>query len=243
MPCVGWYCSVTKEPVKIDECLRCASTEAMDCDYPLSLLRFYATHIVEEAKVDPDMIRVSAVAWCSRKARIGSDMEFYEDLGSLYNMGRGTAIHECLYFEEPLVDEIMEKRFFRKTAYGVYLTGKPDCIQPKLKKLSDYKCPLHPSKTATFYHKKQLNIYRWMLADPQDETPIKIDHLQVIQLPPYGPPIRMGVDVWNEREAEGYIGAMVRAYLTKPLPPIPSWIGSWACDKCPKLIKERCKSQ
>jgi CRISPR/Cas system-associated exonuclease Cas4 (RecB family) len=159
----GFHCPDGKGDLPFKECLRCAGLHENTCQFDYPILAGMQRNLREE-----DGISVSSLLNCLRKVVLQVRNDVYLDPKQLYYAFRGQLFHAVIAqaHEE---GAIVEQRFERTIA-GITLSGHPDVIYPKQKKLIDYKSTRRIPKNDTPYanHAMQVNLYRYLVA-PQHE--------------------------------------------------------------------------
>ena len=196
-----------------------------------------------EAERSPDEVSVTELTGCPRAKVIKILDEYYLDFDSLMSAFRGTVVHEVLakYAASNAIVETRASREYR----GYVLYGTPDSVVLRNSgryHLVDFKTTKRvPSYGPWSNHTVQINIYRWLLGLPVNETDmdvvyISFDDARIV-------PKRV-TNVWEDRDVEEYLdrkfiplAQLVERRVVVPVSSVPSDVLSWACSYC-NVVKE-----
>jgi len=177
MGLIGIHCPYKRKDISMQDCLECARTQQNPCGYPAEVVE--GIKFFNESENRKDMVSATAILGCMRSIYLGQTNDYYAPLDSLYWSFRGQLGHLlCEKFKQG--GAITEKRF-RRTVGKIKISGKMDVIYPDLKLIRDFKTTKAVPRKDTPYenHILQTNIYKWILAKPDNEEPIEIDKLKV----------------------------------------------------------------
>jgi len=167
----GFHCPEGRGDLPFEKCLKCAASHRNTCQFDYPILTAMRRNLREE-----EGISVSSILNCLRKVVLQARNDVYLDPRELYYAFRGQLFHAVIAQAQEEKQAIVEERFERTVA-GITLSGHPDVIYPRHKKLIDYKSTRRIPKDATPYanHGIQVNLYRYLVA-PQ----YRIDHLEIV---------------------------------------------------------------
>jgi hypothetical protein len=227
--------------VSLEECLACATRHENKCETPSEVIRGILA--VQEER--GTMISPSALTGCIRKSFLKNTNDYYDSLDQLYWSFRGQLAHSLLekYQEEGAV---VEKRLTRTLANGITISGKPDAYYPKLNLLRDWKTSRAVPKYNKPYdnHNLQVNMYRYILAKPDNEAPVPIDEIKVTYLS-MDATKTVPAMLMSDRELEDILlngSEMLKdAFDNGVVPVVPKEYPNYPlCKYCPSEIREKC---
>ena len=159
MPLVGVKCPYYHKQIKFAECLECAIEDG-PCGIPYSLLKAGS---VIMTKPRPE-VHVTDLCGCLRRAYFSKVADYYEDPGDWIAAIMGIFIHSKMESFAPEGSH-RELSLTATTPSGVQVTGTVDLLVNET--IEDYKSKgwLDVSKCPSTSHTRQINIYRWLLAE------------------------------------------------------------------------------
>ncbi|NCP87791.1 DUF1610 domain-containing protein [bacterium] len=148
---LGIICPVDDASVAFADCAACAARGGKPCPFPPEVLAAVVQRrpAFQKAPGEDLVISVTELIKCARRTRLEAIHGYYELLGGLYRMQRGTWIHGVL---ERLATGEAEKRLewvFRRNGRVVRLTGKPDLVRDGV--VYDYKVTENPPRGRRHY--------------------------------------------------------------------------------------------
>lgn len=169
----GFACPYGQGEVSFEQCLEHSRTDPPECGFTYPIL----AGIVGNLRGEMEEVTVTQILNCLRKPVLERRKDIYLDPRHLYYAFRGQMFHQIASGVD--LDECVVEERFRRVIAGVVLSGQPDLIVPRLKKLYDFKTTRRIPKDGKPYaqHGLQANIYRW-LALPRYE----IDQLEIVYL-------------------------------------------------------------
>lgn len=179
MPLVGIQCTHKRKNVSLDECLACAQTQKNPCKYAAEVVEGIKFFAESEAEKRKGMVSATSILGCVRNTFLCQTNDYYSPLDSLYWAFRGQIFHLlCEKFKQE--GTTTEKRFYR-TVGKLKISGKMDTIYPATKLLRDWKTTKMVPRRDIPYgnHVEQCNIYRWILAKPDNTEPVPIEKILV----------------------------------------------------------------
>ncbi len=166
----GFRCPEGKGDLPFWQCLKCAAEHENTCQYDYPILSGMYRNIRKG-----DGISVSSLLSCLRKVVLQVREDVYLNPKELYFAFRGQLFHAVI--AQAHEEEAVVEQRFERTVAGIALSGHPDVIYPKQKKLVDYKSTKRIPKSNTPYanHGTQVNLYRYLVT-PQHQ----IDQLEIV---------------------------------------------------------------
>lgn len=228
--------------VLLKDCLTCALKHENKCEVPSEIVKGILSFLQEDRG---DMISPSAITGCMRKVFLQRTNDYYDSLDQLYWAFRGQLAHGLAerYQEEGAV---VEKRFYRTLANGITISGKPDAVYPAWALLRDWKTSRAIPKYDKPYdnHNIQTNIYRYILAKPDKEEPIRVDNIKITYMT-MDSTKTLHAQLMPEAEVEELLlssSEMLKdAFDNGVIPPVPKEYPNYGlCKFCPSEIKELC---
>lgn len=219
----GFACPYGQGDVSFEQCLEHSRSDPPECRFTYPIL----AGIVANLRGEMEEVTVTQVLNCLRKPVLERRHEVYLDPRQLYYAFRGQMFHQIAAGVD-LEECVVEQRFRRPIA-GIMLSGQPDLIVPRLRKLYDFKTTRRIPRDGRPYaqHAIQVNIYRW-LALPHHQ----IDQLEIVYLD-MSDVLRVPVEVMPARQVVSWLWPRVkklRAALDGGrLPPRVGPEGLWQC--------------
>lgn len=166
----GFLCPEGKGKLLFKQCLECAASQENSCQFDYPILKSMQLNL----RMD-DGISVTSLLNCLRKVVLQTKYDVYLDPKQLYFAFRGQLFHTVI--AQAQGDGAVAEQKFKRTVAGITLSGHPDVIWPKQKKLIDYKSTKWIPKGNKPYsgHDIQVNLYRYLVA-----SQYKIDHLEIV---------------------------------------------------------------
>ena len=167
---LGFRCPEGKGNVSFRECLRCAASQKQPCQYDYPILSAMQVNLNHNKGIS-----VSSLLNCLRKVVLEAREDIYLDPSQLYFAFRGQLFHSVIA-QAQKQDAVVEQRFERFLA-GITLTGHPDVVYPRHRKLVDYKSTRRVPREDEPYasHALQVNLYRYLV-----EPVYRIDDLEIV---------------------------------------------------------------
>ena len=219
----GFHCPQGKGDLPFDECLRCAVSHNNPCQFDYPILSAMCSNLRMEESVS-----VSTLLNCLRKVVLQNRYDVYLDPTQLYYAFRGQLFHTVVA-EAQAADAVTEKEFKRIVA-GIPLTGHPDVIYPRHRKLVDYKSTKRIPKNGDPYgnHGMQVNLYRFLVAPRY-----RIDTLEIVYFD-MSDVKRVPVEVMDTQDLMKWLVPRVTQLKTAlsggKLPPKAHSDGLWQCN-------------
>lgn len=247
MPLSGTRCCQTGEPAEFGYCIGCATTGApAPCKYPFFLLEAMRSN--EDSRRDAG-ISASTLGACPRFTILARDHDYVESPRDYLPRFTGTVIHGGIEQFTSIPGVIAERRYFRTTHVDnepITLSGKMDIVLPNWRghgKIIDMKTggrrQLTPTMEPYDSHTEQVNVYRWILASPDDEDGIPIEEASIIYIKD-GATQEVPVELWPLEVTEAFVRQKVEELVVPDLPPIlpdqPNGDRHWKCQRCPLRV-------
>lgn len=259
MPLVGVICPYDDSYQPFDVCINAheCGDGPRNCDAVVQILKIMRDNHKERMYAGWS---ASTLTQCARATALQEQYDYYEDVKSGYNKGRGTWVHAMIEADKyPRAGLIREQRLVRYLdvdGVRVRLTGKPDEVDTARKKLIDYKSKDRVPKEPDPKHEAQFNVYIWLLNDGafvNEETGEEKGNVNVeilgggmhyLTWNPKDPWKKMGYPVWPLEQTEAFIierlTPLVAYDRTKELPRCNAYLRygpKWRCD-CVKLEEQ-----
>lgn len=196
----GFHCPYGQGDISFADCLEHSKTEPPECGFVHPIL----AGIVGNLRGEMEHITVTQLLNCLRKVVLERRHDVYIEPQQLYYGFRGQMFHQIAAG----VDRdgcVVEQRFSREVA-GITLSGQPDLIVPRLKKLYDFKTTRRIPKEGQLYaqHGLQVNIYRWLVLPHHP-----VEHLEVVYMD-MSEVRRVAVEVMNSHKLMGWLVPRVK---------------------------------
>jgi hypothetical protein len=220
----GFACPYGRGDVTFEQCLEHSRTDPSECGFTYAILGA----MVNNLRGEMEELTATQLLNCLRKPVLERRHDVYLDPRQLYYAFRGQMFHQIAAGVD-LDGSVVEQRFRRLIA-GVTLSGQPDLIIPRLKKLYDFKTARRVPKDGKPYaaHAMQANIYRWLALPHHPVEELEIVYLDMSQV------VRVAVEVLPLRKVTTWLVPRVkklRAGLDGgPLPPRAGPDGLWQCN-------------
>ena len=169
----GFRCPYGQGDISFADCIEHARTDPPECGFVQPIL----AGIVNNIRGEMSEITVTQLLNCMRKIVLDQRHDHYVEPQQLYYAFRGQMFHQ-IAAGIPLDDAIVEERFRRDVA-GITISGQPDLIVPRLRKLYDFKTTKRVPRKGQVYanHGLQVNIYRWLV-----QPLYQIDELEIVYM-------------------------------------------------------------
>ena len=169
----GFRCPYGQGDISFADCLEHARTDPPECGFVQPIL----AGIVNNIRGEMSEITVTQLLNCLRKIVLDQRHDHYVEPQQLYYAFRGQMFHQ-IAAGIPLDDCVVEERFRRDVA-GITISGQPDLIVPRLRKLYDFKTTKRVPRKGQVYanHGLQVNIYRWLV-----QPLYPIDDLEIVYM-------------------------------------------------------------
>jgi len=223
--------------------------------YPYPLLK----GIIESVQQRGEYISVTSILHCLRGEFLKRTEPYYSTVEAMYPMFRGTLFHGLME-ANPHPDGLVEIKTIRKYK-GIEIGGTYDSLivrkDPVTKKfvLQDWKTTDNLPRYDTPYssHIIQVNLYRWLLDLPVDETILEVHYFSMkahkrTRLKDGTGPSRGGRapsnQMWTDAQVESYLDdrllKLKASYVTRlPMPyALVTEDEKWECVYCP--VRQLC---
>ncbi|MBI1299532.1 Dna2/Cas4 domain-containing protein [bacterium] len=233
-----WLCEVTEQPVGERACLACARERRQPaCPFNPALLRALAAADEPDAvltglhQTGYPVLRVSSLTGCVRKAwySLRSERKL-ETPGEHWARLRGTIFHHAL---ERMGDGHVERRlvaFLYDADVAAFITGRIDGYDPEQGTLHDYKTTRRLPTRVSDHHRRQVELYAWLLTrnDFPLPTAIRILYISMAKVKSFDVPVP-SPDQLDALEAE-LLDQIRRLLHVEPPEAIPR--EPWECKYC-----------
>jgi CRISPR/Cas system-associated exonuclease Cas4 (RecB family) len=166
-----WLCEVTEEPVSERACLACAQARLQPaCPFNAALLKALAAAQRPDAtlcglhQTGYPVLRVSSLTGCARQGWYALRAEpRLETPGAYWARLRGTIFHHAL---EGMGDGHVERRlvaFVYDAEVAAFVSGRIDGYDPETGVLHDYKTTRCLPTRVSEHHRRQVELYAWLL--------------------------------------------------------------------------------
>ena len=220
----GFHCPFGQGDISFAECLEHAKTDPSECGFVHPILAGIANNIRGEM----EEITVTQLLNCLRKVVLDRRHDHYVEPQQLYYAFRGQMFHQIASGID-LDGAVVEQRFKRELA-GITISGQPDLIVPRLRKLYDFKTARRvPAKGKVYAnHELQVNIYRWLVLPHHEIDRLELVYMDMSEVK------RVQVNVMNQRKLMGWLIPRVRKLRASleglALPPRVGPDGLWQCN-------------
>lgn len=240
---IGWIDPDSGERITFEDALKQAKDHGQSMGFPYEILLGMHKNLT---KVRPAEITVTTLLHCARKVQLEREHDFFADPRKNFPAYRGTVIH-ALMQDSATPGAIVEERYTREFE-GVVISGGVDWYRVMKAKngrtlLRDYKSTneLPYYNTAYTDHRRQLNIYRWLLYLDPAETDLEIVYISMagVKIIPLsaGGETRTGRKkanhVWDDDQVEEFLRERIALLNRDELLPyrlVPEE-DLWQCEK------------
>ena len=219
----GFRCPEGKGDLPFWECLKCAAAHENTCQYDYPILSGMYRNLRKG-----NGISVSSLLTCLRKVVLQARHDVYLNPKELYFAFRGQLFHAVI--AQAHEEEAIVEQRFERTVAGIALSGHPDVIYPKQKKLVDYKSTKRVPKTNTPYanHSIQVNLYRYLAASKHEIDELEIVYFDMSEVK------RIKVPVMSTSKLTGWLVPRLKKLKTALdggiLPEKATSDGLWQCN-------------
>lgn len=241
----GTICCQDGSTQPFDRCMGCA--RAGQCDHSLPLLTFMQKNQESRQGVGYSS---SVLNGCPRQHILKQNVDYWESPKDFYARWRGSWGHHAVDMTGPYPGIVQEVRFRRNvTVDGVTfdVSGKPDWIDPEEQEIQDHKTIAFIPKAPYDDHKRQINIYAWLVetgeCDQPGIGPYLISRARMHYLAGKNEAF-MDVDLWSHDAVEEYVVNRLRPFAAHVLNgTLPGKLGEsekWKAAYCPFKGSGKC---
>jgi hypothetical protein len=239
VPLIG--ITIDGQPYTFDQALELAKKNVLPLPYPV-LSAVVSTIRARDAERSPEAVSVTELTGCPRAKVLRILDDYYFDLDQLLAVFRGTLVHEVLA-KHAADHAVVETRRYRDYK-GYRLYGTPDSVVLRSSgryQLVDFKTTRRvPLYSPYSNHITQVNVYRWLLALPVDETDIDIVYISLDDAKVVSKRLREDRGhVWTDEDVEKFLderflplARLVEHRAVLPVSMLSDDILSWACGYC-----------
>lgn len=222
MPLTSLICDYSERPVPFKGCLKCSASGKNPCAFTYALIK----GILDEQQDRGDSISCTALLSPTRCVYLERRVDYAAKPSQLYWSFRGQIAHKIVEGAGEDENVLRERREYRRTIEGIEVSGKFDELLLKQGILRDYKTCKKVPRYDTPYsnHSEQLNVLRWILAEPDDEffvddfvdslferdDPVDVKQLECIYLD-MEQPKKCQAKMWSLDKAEEFVQVRAKA--------------------------------
>ena len=257
MPLVGVICPADGSCQSFATCIHAHEQGgSRNCDAPVQILKIMRDNHVGRKHAGWS---ASTLLSCARTTALQEKYDYFEDVKSGYNKGRGEWVHAMMEADttprEGLIREVRIRKYFTVNGQEIFLTGKPDEVDSIRGLLIDYKSKDRIPKTGDIRHEAQFNVYVWLLdggfyvnedgsQGEQVDVKIRGGGMHYLTWNPKDPFKKMAYPIWEREKLEKFLVDRLTPLLdwknTDSIPKCNAYIkypGKWRCD-CVKLEEQ-----
>ena len=224
---LGFICENDGREMSFDDYIEAVKRGEDPKAMPVPILEVLKNQFIKENKEKQvNGIRVTSLTGCLRNAfykRKFGNTEEYVKPSDYYAMFRGTIAHKILEEAMKFSKDVVQEKRFNKKWKDMKITGKPDVIDVKNKKIVDYKTTRMVPEGVYQAHEIQLNLYKWLVEDKYKIKELSVIYMDMSKVK------ELNVRVWSDLELTEFLD---NCYSTLKSKVAPKFEKNWLCSYC-----------